>query len=261
MFLKSFFTLLFFVVVISVYAKETYLNELVPGSKILFQHWDTKKSEISGYSYFHYERITKDGKHFIIEKNKNTKPDGEIFTRKILWFDASSGLPLRYEEEDFRNNFRIINVYLGKIIKTSLYKSGKSVEFETDIGLENAVPMEIFLFFLRKNFLQILNSRDFSFTLFLPLLAMELEQKGLPRSMSLVQMIVDLKEDTIIESPLGSIAAKKLLIIPKSRLLRTLLPREKTNFEFIIAKEIPYYILQFKLGSTKHMLQDLNLTE
>ena len=135
------------------------------------------------------------------------------------------------------------------------------MEFETDIGFENTVPMEIFFFFLRKNFRQILITKDFSFTLFLPLLAMELEEKGLPRSMSLVQMIVDLKEDTTIETSLGSMLATKFIIVPQSRLLRAILPREKTNFEFIIAKELPHHILQFKLGTTKHMLQEINLPE
>ncbi len=258
---KFFLTFLFYLIGISISAKENYLNELVPGSKISFQHWDIKQSEISGFSYFQYERITKAGKHFIIEKNINTKPDGEIFTSKILWFDANSGFPLNYEEEDFRKKFRIKNTYSGQIIKTSLYKDGKILEFETDIGMENVVPLEIFFFYLRKNFQKILNSREFSFTLFLPLLAMELEEKGLPRSMSLVQMIVELKEDTIIETPVGSRKACKLLIVPKSRLLRALLPREKTDFEFIIAKEIPHNILHFKLGKTKHMLLEYNLPE
>ena len=90
---------------------------------------------------------------------------------------------------------------------------------------------------------------------------MELEEKGLPRSMSLVKMVVDLKEDTIIDTSLGSIGAKKFIIVPQSKLLRVLLPKEKTNFEFIIAKEAPHNIIQFKLGNTKHMLLELNLPE
>tara|TARA_B100001250_G_C19805680_1_gene793184 strand:- start:1365 stop:2174 length:810 start_codon:yes stop_codon:yes gene_type:complete len=246
--------------VITVSAKETYLNELEPGSILSYRHWDVNKSEISGYSYFHYERITIDGEHFIIEKNKNTKADGEVFTKKTLWFDEISGRPLRYEEEDFRKNFRIINTYSEQTIKTSLYKSGKILEFLTEIGFENAVPMELFLFFLRKKFQEIINSKDFSFTLFLPLLAMELEEKGLPRSMSLIKMVVESKEDTTIEMPHGLKKASKLLIIPKSSLLRALLPKEKTNFEFVISKRAPYHILQFKLGKTKHLLHEFNLS-
>ena len=126
---KFFFSIVLFFFGISVSAKETYLSELFPDSSISFQHWDVKNSEISGYSYFRYERKTKNGKDLIIEINKNTKPDGKVFTKKKLWFDAHSGLPLRYEEEDFRKNFRIVNTYLGRIIKTSLYKSGKILEF------------------------------------------------------------------------------------------------------------------------------------
>ena len=90
---------------------------------------------------------------------------------------------------------------------------------------------------------------------------MELEEKGLPRSMSLVQMIIELKKDIIIDTPIGSMGAIKFIIVPQSRLLRALLPKEKTNFEFIFAKSHPHHLLQFKLGTTKHMLQEINFPE
>ena len=90
---------------------------------------------------------------------------------------------------------------------------------------------------------------------------MELEEQGLPRSMSLVKMEVKLKEEMVIETPLGSKRARKILILPRSVLLRALLPKEKTNFEFIITKDAPHYILQFKLGKTKHILQEFTFSE
>ena len=170
-------------------------------------------------------------------------------------------MPIRYEEEDFRKDFRIINTYSEQKIKTHLYKSGKILEFETEKGLVDIVPLEIFFLYLRKNFQQILISDSFTFTLFLPILAMELEAKGLPRSMSMIKMIVDLKEEKIIDSVLGQVLARKLIVLPHSGLLRALLPSEKTNFEFLIAKNSPHHILEFKVGKTKHILRELTLSQ
>ena len=142
-----------------------------------------------------------------------------------------------------------------------MYKSGKILEFETKKGLVDIVPLEIFFLYLRKNFQQILISDDFSFTLFLPLLAMELEEKGLPRSMSMIKMTVELQEENIIDSVLGHIWARKLIILPQSVLLRALLPRDKTNFEFLITKNSPYHVLEFKVGKTKHILREIIFSE
>lgn len=258
---KYLIALVLFNLVTNLFAKETYLNELVSGSKISFQHWNTEESKITGYSFFQYEKISKNGKQFILEKNENTKPDGKVFTKKSLWFDASYGIPQIYEEEDFRKDYRIKNIYSGKIVKTYLFKEGKTLEFETDIGSVNAVPLEIFFFFLRKNFKKILIKEDFYFTLFLPLLAMELEEKGLPSSMSMVQMKTEIGEGIVIDTPLGLTEARELIVYPKSGLLRALLPREKTNFEFVIAESPPHHILQFKIGKTRHILQELHIPD
>jgi len=247
--------------VIEVFAKEIYLKELLPDARISFYHLNLSKSEISGYSHFSFETSNNDGRKFIIEKNENTKPNGKVFTKKELWFDANSGEPVRYVEEDFRKDFRIINTYSGEILNTSLDKAGKALKFETDLSKENAVPFELVFYFLRKKFQQILQLKDFSFTLFIPILAIELEEKGLPRSMSMIKMKVELKEEVILETPLGALAAGRILVLPKSGFLRAILPNEKTHFEFIIAKEIPHYILQFETGKIRNILSELSLPE
>ena len=247
--------------VISVSAQETYLDELLPGTKTSFKHWDVQHSEISGYSHFSYEAVTRDSKKFIVEKNENTKVDGEVFTRKTLWFAANSGAPEWYEEEDLREDFRIKNTYSGQIMLTRLEKAGKVLEFETNLSQENAVPFEVVIFFLRKNLHHILQSKDYSFTLFLPLLAIELEEKGLPRSMSMIPMNVEPREELILETPLGKMKARKILILPKSSFLRALLPRNKTHFEFTIAEVAPRHLLQFTVGNTRHILTHLSLAQ
>ena len=245
----------------SVSAQENYLEELLPGTKTSFKHWDVNRSEISGYSHFSYKEVTRDTKKFIVETNENTKRDGEVFTYKTLWFGANSGLLEWYEEEDLRNNYIIKNTYSGQTVLTRLEKAGKVVEFKTNLSQENAVPFEVVIFFLRKNLHHILQSKDYSFTLFLPLLAIELEEKGLPRSMSMIRMKVEPQDEVNLETPLGTMKAHKILVFPKSSFLRAMLPRDKTNFEFTIAKVVPHYLLQFTAGKTIHILTQLSLLQ
>ncbi len=149
-FIFSIFFSVFLLHGMSVSAQESYLSELLPGTKISYKHWVEQRSEITGHSNFIYEILTRDGTRFIVEKNENTKADGEVFTRKSLWFDANSGVPRWYEEEDLREDFRITNTYSGQILRTRLNKAGKILEFETDLSEENAVPFEVVIFFLRK---------------------------------------------------------------------------------------------------------------
>ena len=247
--------------VTSIHANETYIDELLPGTKTSFKHWNVQSSEISGYSHFSYEVVTRNSKVFIVEKNENTKANGEVFTRKTLWFDAKSGVPKWYEEEDLRMDYRIRNAYLGQIMSTRLEKAGRVLEFETNLTKENAVPFEVLIFFLRKNLRHILQTKDYSFTLFLPLLAIELEEKGFPRSMSMIRMKVEPQEELSLETPLGKIKGRKILLLPESGFLRTLLPRDKTHFEFTIAEAAPHYLLQFTAGKTKHILTELILAQ
>ena len=49
--------------VISAAANETYIDELLTGTKTSFKHLDVQSSEISGYSHFSYEVVTKDSKN------------------------------------------------------------------------------------------------------------------------------------------------------------------------------------------------------
>ena len=135
----------------SVYGMDNYLSELLPGSRASFKHWNIERSEITGHSHYRYVESIKDGKRYIIEKNENTKPDGEVFTRKTLWFESDSGIPKWYEEEDLRKDYRIKNTYSGQIMSTRLEKAGKVLQFETNLTQENVVPFEVLIFFLRKN--------------------------------------------------------------------------------------------------------------
>ena len=81
----------------SVDAMDSYIRELQPGSRTSFKHWNLERSEVTGYSHYHYEELVKEGVRFVVEKNSNTKPEGEVFTRKTLWFESDSGVPKWYE--------------------------------------------------------------------------------------------------------------------------------------------------------------------
>ena len=245
----------------SIYAKDSYLRELLPYSKASFKHWNLERSEVTGHSHYRYEELIKEETRFIIEKNENTKPDGEVYTRKTLWFESVSGFPKRYEEEDLREDFRIVNTYSAQMIKTRLEKSGNVMEFETDLSKEQAVPFEIVIFFLRKNLINILKTEDYSFTLFLPLLALELEDKGLPRSMSMIRMVAKIKDKITVDTPLGQKEGRKILIFPQSGILRALLPREKTHFVFTFSVDSPHHLLEFEVGETRHILTQLVLKQ
>ena len=243
----------------SIHAIDNYLPQLLPGSKSSFKHWHMKRSEVTGHSHYNYVELIKEGRRFIIEKNENTKPDGEVFTRKTLWFESDTGMPKWYEEEDLREDFRIINTYSFKKMKTRLEKSSNVMEFETDLVKEKAVPFEVVIFFLRKNLTNIIQTENYSFTLFLPLLALELEDKGMPRSMSMIKMVAELNQKINLETPFGKMRGNKILIFPQSGILRALLPREKTHFQFTFSEDAPHHLLEFEVGETRHILTKLSL--
>ena len=143
-------------------------------------------------------------------------------------------------------------------MQTRLEKDGRILEFETSLSQEKAVPFEVVIFYLRKNLQEILQTKDYSFTLFIPLLAIELEKKGFPRSMGMIRMMVAPQGETQMETPLGDQTAQTILVLPESGLLRVLLPREKTHFEFTFTAAAPHHLLQFEEGKTRHVLTHIN---
>ena len=74
-------------------------------------------------------------------------------------------------------------------------------------------------------------------------------------------MVAELEEKISLDTPLGQMQARKILIFPRSGILRALLPREKTHFEFTFSADAPHYLLEFEVGETRHMLTQLVLKE
>ena len=74
-------------------------------------------------------------------------------------------------------------------------------------------------------------------------------------------MVAESKEKINLDTPLGRMQARKILIFPQSGILRALLPREKTHFEFTFSADAPHHLLEFEVGETRHMLTQLVLKE
>ena len=43
-------------------AMDSYLRELLPGSRVSFKHWNLESSEVTGHSHYRYVELVKDGK-------------------------------------------------------------------------------------------------------------------------------------------------------------------------------------------------------
>ena len=155
----------------------------------------------------------------------------------------------------------ITNSYQGRKVITSLRQGKKNIKFEVELKDEPSVSFELLLPFLRKNLYQIQNNEEFLFNLYIPALAIEFENSSLPRSMSLVRMRAR-KEQTITwESKLGDRKAVWLEIFPDSMMLRTLLPKKKSHFRFLLELDLPNHILQFEEGGNVYTLTVLKSIE
>lgn len=233
-----------------------------PGTLLSYQHWNVERQQVTGFTHLRYATTSCGGQECLIERSENTDPEGEAFSRKRLWFDAHHGEPLRYEEEDLRENLLITNTYGSGSIRTELRHGSEARSFELEVPRERFASFENVFDFLRKRLGPILRaSRDepFVFTLYLPALAIELESGALPQSMSLVRMRVVRERSGAFNTRVGTHEAHTLRIYPDSWTLRALLPKEKSEFTLVLAAAPPHHLLEFHEGKTQHQLTKLKL--
>ncbi len=230
---------------------------LSAGTELVYEHIHLKRQEVTGRSEFRYAKGTGDKAAFLIETNENTKPDGEVFSRKQVQLDPQSWQASYYVEEDLRKGLRIENIYTPGRIQTRLQEKDNVREFALDVPQSGMVPLETLMLYLRKNLEAFDQQQRLTFSLYLPALALELERNNLPRSMSVVQMIVEREGTQEVDSPLGRVTADRLLAYPQSAMLRLLLPKSKTHFRFLVAQPAPHWILEFEEGETRHRLTSL----
>ncbi len=230
---------------------------LSAGTELVYEHFHLQRQEVTGQSVFRYTQGTGDEAAFLLEFNENTKPDGEVFSRKQVRLDPQTWQPSHYVEEDLRKELRIENAYTSGQIQTRLTEKGDVREFTLDVPQSGVVPLETLMLFLRKNLSAFDEHPRLTFSLYLPALALELERNNLPRSMSLVSMVVVREGTQEVDSELGRVQADQILAYPESAMLRLMLPKSKTHFRFLIAKPAPHWILEFTEGETRHRLTSL----
>ena len=235
-----------------------------PGTRLSYQHWNVERQQVTGFSHLHYAVASCGGQECLVERSENTDPDSEAFSRKRLWFDAKSGEPLRYEEEDLRENLFITNTYGSGSIRTELRHGNESRTFELEVPRERFAAFEFVFDYLRKQLGGLLNTssdKPFVFTLYLPALAIELESGALAQSMSLVRMRVVRERSGVFSTRIGSHEAHTLRLYPDSWTLRVLLPKEKSEFTLVLAAEPPHHLLEFHEGKTQHQITKLELAD
>ena len=227
-----------------------YLSLLQEGSTLRYEHWNLDRKEVTGYSNF-LQIYQNEGKRWI-EQNANTKPDGEVFTRKQLIF-TDVGEIEQYTEEDLRDGYQVSTTYRKLTSKSVLSRSGEIRSFEQKLE-KDTVPLELIMLHMRLLMPELLKDKEVQFPIYASMLALELEEQGLPQSLSQLEMIAEPIKRRNYSAPWGAQEALQVDLYPASWTVRALLPAEKSRFRFVIATSKPYLILEFEEGKTRHTL-------
>ena len=152
-----------------------YLSLLQEGSTLRYEHWNLDRKEVTGYSNF-LQIYQNEGKRWI-EQNANTKPDGEVFTRKQLIF-TDDGEIGQYTEEDLRDIYQVSTTYQGLTSKSVLNRSGEIRSFEQKLE-KDTVTLELIMLHMRLLMPELLKDKEVKFPIYASILALELEEQGL----------------------------------------------------------------------------------
>lgn len=234
----------------------SFKDQIRVGESLKYKHWNTKKKKITGFTVLKYQTEEKNNKKYLLELNQNLHQDGKIFSEKKVWFDFMSGKFVKYKETDFRSNLTVTDLVAGENIITQIDKKQNSRQFfikrEADL-----VPFEVITLYLQKNFPLILKKKQLEFRLYLPIIAYELEKNHLPVSLSKLEMSASIEKKFKIDSIFGSTAAVQILVKPRSLLITSLLPKNKTEFRFVFATNPPHYLLMFEENVTQNILIEI----
>ena len=198
-----------------------YLSLLQEGSTLRYEHWNLDRKEVTGYSNF-LQIYQKEGKQWI-EQNANTKPDGEVFTRKQLIF-TDVGEIGQYTEEDLRDVYQVSTTYRELTSKSVLNKSGEIRSFEQKLE-KDTVPLELIMLHMRLLMPELLKDKEVQFPIYASMLALELEEQGLPQSLSQLEMIAEPIKRRNYSAPWGAQEALQVDLYPASWTVRALLAR------------------------------------
>ena len=237
-------------------ASENYTSVFPTDLQLSYKHWNIVQKKITGFSHFRYENTLLNQQQVLREFNQNVDIYGKIFIEKTIVFEAQSGEILSSYEHDLRSDLTIANQYQKRDILSVLTQKEKTRTLALTIE-EPIVPFEIVSFFLRKNFSTIQKREKTAFLVYLPAIAFELQKQGLPSSLSQLRMQIDIVETLSIQTAIGQKNAVRLRIRPQSFLLRSLLPKEKSEFFFLVDPSFPHYILRIEEANLHYILESV----
>lgn len=214
-----------------------------------YEHWNTEKEKVTGYTDIQYIEKQKGNRNYLVEITENSHNNGEVFSRKELWLEKKTGKVLRYEEKELRTKIQTISEYGNKKITTMVSEEGNQIEFSIEID-NDLVPFETLPAYLQKSIPKILRKDAIKFELYLPALAIELEDKGLPASLSRFNMKATIKKKQRSKTALGRIETVEIELKPTSFFVKAILPKDKSKFTFVFARSAPHQLISFREADT-----------
>ncbi len=229
----------------------SFKGQLVENNTKTFHHWNAKKEKITGYTILSYETDLNSGE--LLETSRNMTNKQKVYLEKTIWFDLQTGELKKYQESDFRTDIKIINSYTNDRILTEVWEKGVKKDFKIKIT-SDLVPFEVLSHYLQAKIDNLQKKKSIRFTLYLPIIALELTNKGLPLSLSQLGMkasIIKIKDrDTIF----GKKEVITVRVEPTSFFIKALLPSEKSRFDFYFISQQPNTLIQFEEGDTRTTL-------
>ena len=248
-FLASDFTLL----------AELKFRQQLPQSKIFhYKHWNLQKKEITGHTEITYRSVIKDDKEFILAQQRNLKTDGTLFWERLIWFHPTTGAPVYSQEKDYRAKIEISSEYQAAHLITTIFLPEKEQHQEFSLLLgTNVIPFELLTLWLQKQLPQLIRKKELNFILYLPRLAYELEKTPFPRSMAELSVKARMQPPRTWDSPMGKVEVVDLLVVPTDFLVKSLLPKEQSEFRFTFLRDAPHNLVSFQEKITQSLLIEI----
>lgn len=231
----------------------SFREQLRPVQLMEYKHWHIQKKKVTGYTKIEIKTMLKGEKTYFLELNRNLDRKGELFSEKQTWYESKSGELTLYSESDYRTGVSITNRLNDSQILTRLTDGDEQLEIALEKG-DGVVPFEVLTPYLQKSLPDLMKKGTLTFSLYLPMIAIELKRKGMPASLSKFEMEARVREEKAVETPMGVKPALRIQLKPTSFLINAILPKEKTTFYFTFMKKPPHILLSFQENKTKSIL-------
>jgi hypothetical protein len=236
-----------------------FKDQLYLDTTLHFEHRHVDRNEVTGHTRLRYETVILDGQTYLAESHQNSHSDGTVFSQKRVYFDPGTGRLSSYTETDFRSDVTIHNTVADGQIITRVEEGDRQKEIKTAAD-EDLVLFETLTLSLRQMLPDLLNQKNTHFTLYLPVVAIELEKKHLPLSLSKLRMNIKVEAQGETETPYGRQPYVQLMLEPASFLISSLLPKEKSEFRFRFIAQPPVHLIAFEEGGTRSVLTAVEKT-